>query len=196
MKNLIIDKWFSNPVWETKLDLDNQEIVDYAYDLKSKKESVLKSNREGWQCSDIENPPESYLKLINFIDTILIDVHRTMGLKVEYPSYVASSWININPHGSYNLKHLHPRSVFSGVYYPKVPSGDCGDLMFYRDNLMLSYVPSYIVQDWNDMTSGTTTYKPKEGMLLIFPSWFEHSVTTNLTNEDRISISFNTNYDF
>ena len=82
------------------------------------------------------------------------------------------------------------------MYYPKVPKGECGDLIFYRDNLMLSYLPSYIVDEWNDLTSGTTTYIPKDSMLLIFPSWFEHSVTANLTNEDRISISFNTNYDF
>jgi uncharacterized protein (TIGR02466 family) len=86
--------------------------------------------------------------------------------------------------------------LFSGVYYPKIPNGECGDLIFYRDHVMLSYLPSYIVEDWNDMTSGTTVYKARTGMLLIFPSWLEHSVTTNLTTEDRISISFNTNYDF
>jgi uncharacterized protein (TIGR02466 family) len=176
--------------------VDNNAIINYAYDLKSKKESVPKSNREGWQCSDIENPPKAYTSLIQLINTVLVDVHTSMGLKAQYPSYVTKSWINVNPFGSYNLKHLHPRSLFSGVYYAKIPEGDCGDIMFYRDNVMLSYLPSYVVQDWNDMTSGTTVYKPREGMLLIFPSWLEHSVTTNLTSEDRISISFNTNYDF
>jgi len=196
MTDLIIDKWFANPVWEAHLDIDNNEIIEYAYDLKSKKAGVIKSNKEGWQCADIENPPKAYLTLIESINNILIDVHKTMGLKVEYPSYVKDSWLNVNPPGSYNLRHLHPRSVFSGVYYPKVPKGECGDLIFYRDNLMLSYLPSYIVNEWNDLTSGTTTYIPKDSMLLIFPSWFEHSVTANLTNEDRISISFNTNYDF
>ena len=28
-------------------------------------------------------------------------------------------------------------------------------------------------------------------MLLLFPSWLEHEVEANQTNEDRISISFN-----
>jgi uncharacterized protein (TIGR02466 family) len=196
MHNIIIDKWFANPIWETTLELNNDEIIDYAYNLQKINPGHLKSNRGGWQCTDIVNPPPSYIKLIDSINDILIDVHKTMGLKIEYPSYVAGSWININPFGSYNLRHLHPRSLFSGVYYPKVPNGECGDIIFYRDNVMLSYLPSHIVEDWNDITSGTTTYKAKPGMLLIFPSWLEHSVTTNLTTEDRISISFNTNYDF
>lgn len=193
---LTADKWFSNPVWETHLNIDNQEIVSYAYSLREKNLGFNKSGRGSWQCSDVKDAPNNYINLINSINEILISVHESMGLKKEYPSYVEGSWININPPNSYNLRHLHPRSLFSGVYYAKVPDGDCGDITFYRDNIMLSYLPSYIVQDWNDMTSGTASYKPVQGMLLIFPSWLEHSVTTNLTAEDRISISFNTNYNF
>jgi uncharacterized protein (TIGR02466 family) len=195
--NLILDRWFSNPVWESELsDIDNQSIIDYAYNLQKSKPGILKSNREGWQCSDLKNPPPSYLKLIDTINKMLLSVHQSMGLKVEFPSYIQGSWINVNPPNSYNLRHLHPRSLFSGVYYLKIPSGDSGDLIFYRDHVVLSYLPSYIVEEWNDMTSGMATYKPKTNMLLIFPSWLEHSVTANLTDDDRISISFNTNYDF
>ena len=38
------------------------------------------------------------------------------------------------------------------------------------------------------------TIPPKENMLLVFPSWVPHAVETNLSNEDRISLSFNFNY--
>ena len=31
----------------------------------------------------------------------------------------------------------------------------------------------------------------EEGSLLMFPGWLEHGVTQNLSNEDRIVISFN-----
>ena len=31
----------------------------------------------------------------------------------------------------------------------------------------------------------------KENMLLVFPSWVPHAVETNLSDEDRISLSFN-----
>ena len=36
--------------------------------------------------------------------------------------------------------------------------------------------------------------EPKEGRLVIFPSWMSHQVTPNFTNEDRISYSFNITY--
>jgi len=32
---------------------------------------------------------------------------------------------------------------------------------------------------------------PKSNMLLIFPSWMNHSVEANLNNDPRISVSFN-----
>lgn len=194
---MIANKWFGNPVWETLLDnIDNDGIVEYAYDLKNRKPGLSKSSRGGWQCSDIENPNEAYVNLMRLCDQAIMQVHLSMGLKEEFPSYIEGSWININPPQSYNIKHLHPRSLFSGVYYAQVPDGDCGNLIFHRDNLVLSYIPDYIVEDWNDLTSGTATYKIQTGMLLIFPSWFEHSVSPNFTGKDRISIAFNTNYNF
>ncbi len=33
--------------------------------------------------------------------------------------------------------------------------------------------------------------EPYDGLLLYFPTWFEHDVTENETDEDRISIAFN-----
>ena len=35
--------------------------------------------------------------------------------------------------------------------------------------------------------------KPKEGMLIIFPSWLENGVYPNQSDEDRIVISANIN---
>ena len=32
---------------------------------------------------------------------------------------LGNMWANINPPGGYNAPHLHPNSLFSGVYYVK-----------------------------------------------------------------------------
>ena len=140
MKNEIyVDKWFSNPIWETNLKLDNKELVKWCYQIKENNPGVHKSNKGGWQCADLENPPISFLDLKDQINSILVDVHISMGLKEDYKSYITESWLNINPPRSYNTKHLHPRSLFSGVYYISVPEGDCGQIIFEREPLMLSY---------------------------------------------------------
>lgn len=194
--DIYVDKWFSTPIWETQIELDNIELSDWAYNLKNQYPGVQKSNKGGWQCADLENPPKSFFDFKNAVNNTLVEVHASMGLKLDYKSYITESWININPPTAYNTKHLHPRSLFSGVYYISVPEGDCGQIIFEREPLMLSYLPSYIVDQWNDMTSGTASYTPKEGKLLIFPSWLLHWVEPNNTSSDRISLSFNTNYEF
>ena len=35
------------------------------------------------------------------------------------------------------------------------------------------------------------TILPKENMLVVFPSWVPHAVEINLSDEERISLSFN-----
>jgi uncharacterized protein (TIGR02466 family) len=35
---------------------------------------------------------------------------------------------------------------------------------------------------------------PQEGMLLLFPSYLMHKVNNNISNKERISISFNINF--
>lgn len=37
----------------------------------------------------------------------------------------------------------------------------------------------------------TVKMPPKEGSLLFFPAWMEHSVEQNLSDEERISIAYN-----
>jgi len=43
-------------------------------------------------------------------------------------------------------------------------------------------------------TAEQTTYKPKAGMMVIFPSWLWHGVEPNMNDKPRISIAFNIGY--
>jgi uncharacterized protein (TIGR02466 family) len=43
----------------------------------------------------------------------------------------------------------------------------------------------------NNLSSDVASFTPNEGDLLIFPSYLHHSVEENLSEEDRIVISFN-----
>jgi len=187
--------WFSNCIWETSLPkANNQSLIEFVKKLKATNDGHQKNLYQGgWQCFDFDKD-ESYTELTNLINLELQKVHKSMGFRSTCVTSIQSSWINVNDKYSYNLKHTHPRSLFSGVYYVQVPEGICGDIIFHRENYMLNYIPPYIVENWNAVNSATISYKPKTGMLLIFPSWLEHSVTTNLTNQDRISISFNTQF--
>jgi uncharacterized protein (TIGR02466 family) len=190
--NLILNQWFTTPIWKTYLDIDVEPLITYLYKLKETDPGNVVSNRHGWQTSSLLGIPLAHEDLLYKINQTLVEVHKQMGLKSNTPSIVTSHWYNINFPGSYNLKHIHPHSVFSGVFYLQVPEKNSGDITFYRDNMFKSYLPHYIIDDWNVMTSEHVTYSPEKLMLLIFPSCIEHDVSENLTGQDRISFSFNT----
>ena len=42
-----------------------------------------------------------------------------------------------------------------------------------------------------ELSAEALSFTPDEGDLLIFPAYLHHSVEENLSNEDRIVISFN-----
>ena len=194
--SLILNQWFTTPIWQTYIDIDVDPLITYLYKLKELDAGSIVSNRHGWHSSELPEIPLNHEDLLYKINQELVEVHKQMGLKLSTPSVVTSHWYNINTPGSYNVKHIHPHSVFSGVFYLQVPKGDSGNIAFYRDNMFKSYLPHYIVDDWNAMTSDQIIYEPKKLMLLIFPSYIEHDVLENLTAEDRISFSFNTKTHF
>ena len=43
----------------------------------------------------------------------------------------------------------------------------------------------------NEFSTNIVRIKPEEGKLLLFPSYLHHSVEENVSDEDRIVISFN-----
>ena len=72
-----------------------------------------------------------------------------------------------------------------------------GRFLFYRNfseaalnsmGYMGEFKDGYVMQPYD---YPIITIPPKENMLIVFPSWVPHAVETNLSKEDRISLSFN-----
>ena len=45
--------------------------------------------------------------------------------------------------------------------------------------------------EYNEYAESQKVIMPKEGQLILFPSWMIHSVPQHLDNEDRVNIAFN-----
>jgi len=104
---------------------------------------------------------------------------------------LGNMWANINPPGGFNRPHLHPNSLFSGVYWVKAPEKS-GSLMLYEPrpgvqcimpNRKEGKLPSEL---WREVH-----YTPRAGTIIMFPSWLWHEVKPNGSNDIRISVSFN-----
>ena len=169
-------------------EIQNQ-LIDYAYDLKKKEpEGVLISNYGGWQsnCFYVENEDDM---LHHFIINCLAGfpvIDESFNIKID-------AWININKPGDYNIKHNHPASDLAGVLWLKCPK-DCGNIVFENPTAFQSYNEnnSYI-DDFKNQNNLYHSYyfNPTEGRILVFPAHLNHRVQENKSNEDRISVSFN-----
>lgn len=106
---------------------------------------------------------------------------------------VCNAWINISGKHAYDVCHVHPQSLLSGVFYVKVPANS-GALTFRNDKEFQSFrewqLKSWALTDRYNM-SPAFECAPAEGRMILFPAWLPHEVGINLSDEDRISISFN-----
>jgi uncharacterized protein (TIGR02466 family) len=106
------------------------------------------------------------------------------------------SWYNTNRYGDHHAPHTHPRSYLSGTYYVRVPSGPASvDDPRARPACISFYDPR---TGANMITAGTErdarsahVVRPSDGTLLMWPSPVQHSVHPNLSEEHRVTISFN-----
>jgi len=102
---------------------------------------------------------------------------------------IMNSWINIAEKGVKHDYHSHPGYTIAGVYYYRV-SDEQGGLCLNNPNMMI-YNASF--------PEGRTSPQsieiiPKDGDIILFPAWLQHSTMENSVDEERISIAFNINF--
>ena len=74
-------------------------------------------------------------------------------------------------------------------YYIKT-NEDSGHIKFF-DPKEVKTMYSPTLGELNDLSTNIVRIKPEEGKLLLFPSYLHHAVEENISDEDRIVISFN-----
>ncbi len=104
--------------------------------------------------------------------------------------FMTDCWINMMPPGTTHGLHLHPLSFISGTYYVRTPDG-CPGIKFEDprlDRFMAAPPRKAKVKSENETL---LTYPAEAGNVILFESWLRHEVPANLSEEERISISFN-----
>ena len=167
----------------------NSYLEKHIVEWSRQDKGVEKTNVNGWHSqTDMNNKPE-YRPLIQELFTMQNEINQEEHLDIE--PRLGNMWANINPPGGYNAPHIHPNSLFSGVYYVKTPP-DSGRLalMDPRPGVqqnMPTRKPGKLPRElWRD-----TYYDPVPGRIIMFPSWMWHKVEPNKSNDTRISVSFN-----
>jgi uncharacterized protein (TIGR02466 family) len=177
---------FPSLITQSKLDVNNETIENYCLSVYNTKEGRNRSNRNGYQSNNISFPcPLDDLK--NEIEK-MSDAFCSY-LQTQSKVKVSNMWINVNEPHSYNLTHLHPNCFLSGVYYVTVPEKS-GSIVFTHPCDFIEYDYTNF-KEWTPNNSHIWKISPVVGECILFPSWLRHSVESNLSNYNRISISFN-----
>jgi len=171
---------FETPIWGFVLSDQNLQTLDYSeyiLDLADTEYSEKKSNIGGWQSRDnlYQDP------IFQEFNQAIVGVAKSVLQEyTQREPYIQSMWANVNTKDNYNGQHAHEGEL-SGVFYCQVPENP-GKLI-----LVNSAVRSYI----SVVRNKNFQINPERLALIMFPSWLEHYVEPNQSDDPRISISFN-----
>jgi uncharacterized protein (TIGR02466 family) len=195
--NRHIEHVFATPLFGTTFD--NLEIFNKCADavlklLPEERRQGLVSNGST-ATDDHLHTLDEFKELVTLIDTeIGFFFEDYLGLD-KNDTHMTCMWSNIQSRRSRHGMHSHPNSFYSGVVYLAIPPGKeniAGNLIFLDPRpASLTSVADY--KKINSLSNSTISIKPETGMLILFPSWLQHSTDICMLDEGeyRISLSFN-----
>ena len=189
-----VKSFFSTPIW-TSLISDykelNKDLIEYIENIKKIDPNGLnRSNNIGWHSKDFNLLDPILTKFINTLSEPINKAITDMGWDLNKNQIkITSMWSIINTNQASNHRHIHSNNYISAAYYLSAPN-NCGDIVFY-DPRESRIIRKPKIQNKNELNAETVNISPKEGALILFPSYLHHSVNPNLSNSERIVISFN-----
>ena len=196
MSNNSILKLFPQPIFKYQVDdykNINEKLLKYIYELRKRdNEGVKKSNINGWHSRSFDFKEKDNIpnKFYSHINRYIRDVFTKYGWEyVDANVQCTSMWTIINEKGNFNIEHTHPNNYLSAAYYVKAPE-NCGSFIVTNPNSVArERIP--VSDNKTQFNQNIVHIKPEEGDLLLFPAYLPHSVGMNLSDKDRIVISFN-----
>lgn len=173
---------FSVPIWGFILNdqkYQSRDYIDAILSLEETEPSVKKSNFGGYQTHDNLHKIPVFKEFVSTLENIASGCFEDY-LSKQCKAVITEMWGNINHKHCSNGAHVHGGAL-SGVFYLKAPK-NCGKLMLCNPAVR---------SDSSLIRTSDYPIVPEDLALILFPSWLEHYVESNLSEEVRISISFN-----
>lgn len=132
-----------------------------------------------------------FADIVTALDAHVADFAKDLAFDLDGRALeLEDIWINILPEGGTHSGHIHPHSVISGTTYVAMPEGTSA-LKFEDPRLAMMMAAPPRTQDAREELRAFIYAKPSVGDVLLWESWLRHEVPMNMSEEDRISVSFN-----
>jgi len=103
--------------------------------------------------------------------------------------------LDYHDYGDHHAPHTHPRSYLSGTYYLRMPAPAASDDPLAKPGCISFYDPrngaNMAAAGLGPDARASYSVYPSAGTLLMWPSPLQHQVHPNLSQEPRITISYN-----
>ena len=186
--------WFPTPVWHFTIDnyrqLNSTLLPEIEAEQQRDRLGEKWSNVLGWHSVNTLHERDRFSEFTQIIHENLREVATFLRWDLhQFSLQITTCWAMVNGKLASNSVHNHPNSILSGVYYLKAPE-NCGGI-FFSDPRPASQMLIPPIEEFNLWTFPKVSYKAHEGTMLLFPSWLLHGVEMNMSEEVRISLSFN-----
>ena len=190
-KNINNDKIKEIILEKEKKDIEGLSI-DQTSNMGESQRSVLDRGSVvgGWQSRQSYNSileEEGFSEILDYLNecasAIVKDFYRE-----DTNFFMVNSWVNVNKKGNYNIGHIHPNCHWSCAYYV---TETYSAPIYFTDPRMRATMCAVSDLQKNPYSYNIGPEKNEPGDAIFFPSWLEHSVANNLTDNPRISISCN-----
>jgi len=190
--------WFPTLIWQADMPDNEKSFIKGMKDFVLKEKKAEPNNHKvaggkyasvfkgGWRSKSYTSWPTGFEHMGKKLDETIESCRNQIGVpELKLLAY----WFSINSYGDHTTLHNHRNSILSGVFYLDIPDKNMGKINFERSDDISYHLPP--LESYNNFTGERASYEPETGRVLIFPSWLKHSVDTNRSKKNRISISFN-----
>ena len=186
---MITQGFFPTLIHAEDVKLNNQQLANDIVAWSKQDEGVKKTNVNGWHSQTNMHEMPQFKPLVDELFKMQHEIFKQEWL--DRQPRLGNMWANINYKGGYNKPHIHPNSLFSGVYYVQAEP-NCGKIVLYdpRPGIQ-SNMPARINGQPPEHLWREVHLDAKVNRIIMFPSWLCHSVEPNESNNIRISVSFN-----
>ena len=142
----------------------------------------------GWQSEQTLHDREEFQDLVACVDNATRSILRF--LQIGHDAFeITGCWATVLARGAAHKAHSHPNNYLSGAYYVRTHPG--ADTINFHDPRNQAGVIRPPVMELTAENTDQVVVTVTNGTLLLFPSYLEHSVDANTSEEERVSISFN-----
>ncbi len=143
---------------------------------------------QGWQSEQTLHEREEFRDLVACVNNAARSVLRF--LRIGYDAFeITGCWATVLAKGAAHKAHSHPNNFLSGVYYVRTHPGT-HTINFHDPRNQTGIIRPPVVELTAENTDQVVV-TVKNGTLLVFPAYLQHSVDADTSAEERISISFN-----